>query len=60
MAHLLSGMNFPGFPGPMGVFWQVEHPRFEESIEDQIQSQIAKKGQGDLRKLIRGSQVWKA
>lgn len=60
MAHLLSGMNFPDFPVPMGVFRQVEHPRFEESIEDQIQSQIDKKGKGDLRKLIRGSQVWEA
>lgn len=60
MAHLLSGMNFPDFPVPMGIFRQVEHPRFEESIETQIQNQIRNKGKGNLRKLIRGSQVWEA
>ena len=60
MAHLLSGMNFPDFPVPMGVFRQVKHPRFEESVQEQIQNQIEKKGKGDLRKLIRGPQVWEA
>ena len=60
MAHLLSGMNLPDFPVPMGVFRQVKHPRFEESVEEQIQNQIEKKGKGDLRKLIRGPQVWEA
>ena len=53
-------MNFPDFPVPMGVFRQVKHPRFEESVEKQIQNQIEKKGEGDLRKLIRGPQVWEA
>ena len=60
MAHLLSGMDFPDFPVPMGIFRQVEHPQFEESVETQIQNQIGNKGKGDLRKLIRGSQVWEA
>ncbi len=60
MAHLLSGMNFPDFPVPMGVLRQVKHPRFEESVQEQIQNQIEKKGKGDLRKLIRGPQVWEA
>ena len=44
----------------MGVFRQVKHPRFEESVQEQIQNQIEKKGKGDLRKLIRGPQVWEA
>ena len=60
MAHLLTGMNHPNFPVPMGVFRQVEYSRFEESIDEQIQNQIKKKGKGDLRKLIRGTQVWEA
>ena len=60
MAHLLTGMNHPNFPVPMGVFRQVEYSRFEESVDEQIQNQIEKKGKGDLRKLIRGTQVWEA
>ena len=60
LAHLLSGMNYPDFPVPMGVFRQVDHPRFEESLVDQIQNQILKKGAGNLRQLIRGTQIWQA
>ena len=58
MAHLLSGMDYPNFPVPMGVLRQVDHPRFEESLEEQIRKQIEKKGRGNLQQLIRGSQSW--
>ena len=57
MANLLSGMDYPKFPVPMGIFRQVENPQFEESIKTQIQNQIRNEGKGDLRKLLRGNQV---
>ena len=60
LAHLLSGMNYPDFPVPMGVFRQVDHPCFEESLVEQIQNQIQKSGAGNLRQLIRGTQIWQA
>jgi 2-oxoglutarate/2-oxoacid ferredoxin oxidoreductase subunit beta len=42
-----------GFPTPIGVFRAWGHlPNFETVINDQIDAVIAKKGPGDLRKLL--------
>src|ERR671922_44093 len=54
-AFLLSHMEHrPGFPTPIGVFraWD-DLPRYEDVMKDQIQEVIAKKGSGDLNKLLR-------
>jgi len=58
LANLLSGFDYPEFPVPMGVLRQVENTTYEEKIEQQIKTQIEKKGEGDLADLIRGNQVW--
>jgi 2-oxoglutarate/2-oxoacid ferredoxin oxidoreductase subunit beta len=49
----------PGFPTPMGVLraWDAL-PRFEDVINDQIKDVTAKKGQGDLNKLLRAGDTW--
>jgi 2-oxoglutarate ferredoxin oxidoreductase subunit beta len=49
----------PGFPTPVGVIraWD-ELPRYEDVMADQIQTVIAKKGPGDLHKLLRGGDTW--
>jgi 2-oxoglutarate/2-oxoacid ferredoxin oxidoreductase subunit beta len=48
-----------GFPTPIGVIraWD-ELPRYEDVISEQIQSVIAKKGPGDISKLLRAGDVW--
>jgi len=59
-AFLLSHMEHrPGFPTPIGVFraWD-DLPRYEDVMKDQIQEVIAKKGSGDLNKLLRAGDVW--
>ena len=58
LANLLSGFDYPDFPVPMGIFRQVENSTYGEKIEEQIKSQIEKKGVGNLEKLLRGNQVW--
>ena len=58
LANLLSGFDYPDFPVPMGIIRQVESPTYGEKIEEQIKSQIEKKGVGNLEKLLRGNQVW--
>ena len=58
LANLLSGFDYPDFPVPMGIFRQVESPTYGEKIEEQIKTQIEKKGVGNLVKLLRGNQVW--
>ena len=58
LANLLSGFDFPEFPVPMGIIRQVESLTYGDKIEEQIKSQIEKKGVGNLEKLLRGNHVW--
>jgi len=58
-AFLLSRMEMmPGFPTPLGVLRAVDAPRYEDEATRQIQEIIAKKGAGDLAKLLRAGDTW--
>ena len=46
-------------PRPFGVFFETERPCYEESLQLQVDDVIAKKGKGDLDKLLRGHEIWK-
>src|SRR5467141_345157 len=59
-AFLLSHMEHrPGFPTPIGVFraWD-DLPRYEDVMSQQIKDVIAKRGPGDLGKLLRAGDTW--
>jgi len=58
LANLLSGFDYPEFPVPMGILRQVENSTYEETIEQQIKTQIDEKGTGDMAALLRGSHAW--
>ena len=45
-------------PRPFGVFYQTERPCYEEQMQIQLDEIIAKKGKGDLNKLLRGNETW--
>lgn len=45
-------------PRPFGVFYQVDRPCYEEAMQLQMEDIIAKKGKGDLDKLLRGNETW--
>jgi 2-oxoglutarate ferredoxin oxidoreductase subunit beta len=58
-AFLLSRMEMqPGFPTPLGVLRAVDAPRYEDGANRQVQELIAKKGPGDLAKLLRAGDTW--
>jgi len=48
-----------GFPTPIGVLrdWS-DQPRYEEVLNAQIKEVIAKRGAGDLNKLLRAGDTW--
>lgn len=46
------------FPRPFGVFYENNRPCYEALMAAQIEQAIAKKGKGDLAKLLRGNEVW--
>jgi 2-oxoglutarate/2-oxoacid ferredoxin oxidoreductase subunit beta len=59
-AFALSRMDsMPGFPTPIGVLRALQGvPRYEDLIQQQIREVIAKKGKGDLAKLLRAGDTW--
>jgi len=46
------------FPRPFGVFYEGHRACYEDVMAMQIAETIAKKGKGDLDKLLRGNEVW--
>ncbi len=46
------------FPRPFGVFYETERPCYEDMMAAQIEQSIAKKGKGDLAKLLKGNETW--
>ena len=48
-----------GFPTPIGILrnWN-DQPRYEEVLNQQIKDVIAKRGPGDLNKLLRAGDTW--
>ncbi len=59
LAYLLSRMRYEdGFPEPIGVFRCVEKPRYDVSINEQIEKAIEERGAGDLEKLFRSGETW--
>jgi 2-oxoglutarate/2-oxoacid ferredoxin oxidoreductase subunit beta len=55
LAHLTDD---PGFPTPMGVMRQVSRPTYDEGVEAQINAIKAKKGEGDLEKILFSGNTW--
>ncbi|HSC54352.1 MAG TPA: 2-oxoacid:ferredoxin oxidoreductase subunit beta [Phnomibacter sp.] len=45
-------------PRPFGVFYETERSCYEDVMAMQIEEAIAKKGKGNLDKLLRGNETW--
>lgn len=48
----------PGMPTPIGIFRQVFKPTYDEGVEEQIKQITAKKGEGDLDKVLFSGNTW--
>jgi 2-oxoglutarate ferredoxin oxidoreductase subunit beta len=58
LAYLLSRMRHPEFPEPIGVFRDVDRPKYDELINSQIAEARSSKGEGDLQKLYFSGDTW--
>ena len=58
LAYLLTRMRNPDFPEPIGVFRNVDRPRYEELMTGQIEEAQRKNGPGDLQKLFSSGDTW--
>ena len=45
-------------PTPIGIFRQVERPRFEVGVHEQIAAVTEKKGEGRLKDLVYSGDMW--
>jgi 2-oxoglutarate ferredoxin oxidoreductase subunit beta len=58
LANVLSNFNYPEFPVPMGILRQINKSTYGDIIENQINSQLEKLGEGELTDVLRGAHVW--
>jgi 2-oxoglutarate/2-oxoacid ferredoxin oxidoreductase subunit beta len=58
LAYMLSRMQFPECPVPLGVLRCVQRPVYEDGIAQQVKTAQKAKGTGDLRSLYLSSDVW--
>ena len=58
LAYMLSQMDYPDLPSPVGIFRSVEKPVYTEGVQLQIQAAIKKKGAGTLESLYYDADTW--
>ncbi len=58
LANLLSRMDLPNFPVPLGVFRAVRKATYDQLIEEQVKEIETKSGKGDLEKLLNSGDTW--
>ncbi len=58
LALMISSMEYPAFPAPMGIIRDVVTPTYSEGLMAQIEAAQAQKGKGDLNKLYRSADLW--
>jgi len=58
LAFLLSTMQPPNFPTPIGVFRATSRPTYDDALVRQVEQSRAKQGPGDLDELFRRGDTW--
>ena len=58
LAYLLSRMRHPEFPEPIGVFRDVDAPKYDVELNRQVDAAREKKGEGDLNALFNSGETW--
>jgi 2-oxoglutarate ferredoxin oxidoreductase subunit beta len=58
LAFLLSTMQPPEFPSPIGVFRAVEGVPYDQALNEQISEALSKRGAGNLDELFARGDTW--
>ena len=59
LVRMFDDPNLVGhLPRPFGVFYETDRACYEDGMAMQIDDIIAKRGKGDLDKLLRGNETW--
>jgi 2-oxoglutarate ferredoxin oxidoreductase subunit beta len=57
-ANMLSRMDLPEFPVPIGVFRAIRKPTYDQLLEEQNREILEKSGRGNLEKLLHSGDTW--
>ncbi|HEU0075041.1 MAG TPA: 2-oxoacid:ferredoxin oxidoreductase subunit beta [Dehalococcoidia bacterium] len=58
IAFMLTRMDYPEFPVPVGVIRAVQRPTYNDLMEEQIADAIKNQGEADLDALFRQGDIW--
>jgi 2-oxoglutarate ferredoxin oxidoreductase subunit beta len=58
IAFMLSRMDYPDYPVPVGVIRDVQRPTYNDLMEEQIERAISTQGEGDIAALFRQGDTW--
>jgi 2-oxoglutarate ferredoxin oxidoreductase subunit beta len=58
VAFLLSRMDYPEYPVPLGVFRAVSRATYNDLMDQQIAKAIESEGEGDLREIFLEGDTW--
>ncbi|HVR74427.1 MAG TPA: 2-oxoacid:ferredoxin oxidoreductase subunit beta [Planctomycetota bacterium] len=58
LAYLLTHLNEPEFPVPLGVFRSVAHPTYDGLLSQQVKEAMAKPGAGNLQAILGAGETW--
>jgi len=58
LAFMLSRMQYPEFPEPMGVYYDVEDDCYEDLLTQQVKDAVDQRGEGTLEKLLYSGDVF--
>lgn len=57
LAFMLANFE-PPLPTPIGVFYAVQRPTFDDAVNQQLDEAKTKQGLGDLRSLLNRGDIW--
>lgn len=58
LAYMLSRLDYPEFPVPIGVLRAVDKPTYDGTVEEQQEAAVARYGEGDLDALFSSGDTW--
>ncbi len=58
LAFMLSKLQSPEFPMPIGVLRSVQRPSYETQVTDQLAQVAARKGEGSIKELLTSGDTW--
>jgi 2-oxoglutarate ferredoxin oxidoreductase subunit beta len=58
IAFMLSRMDYPEYPVPVGVIRAVLRPTYNDLLDEQLVKAQESQGEGDIEKLFREGDTW--